>query len=100
MLGWMALSGATAMKRYHLIVNLTHPEKFDVDPLADDFVVGARPLKTFTGWGPFTIAVLDLGLDKATIKGMVGDFAQKQRVVIHDQELDDDAVARFEIIGL
>ncbi len=57
-------------------------------------------MKVFVGWGPFTTAMLNLGIDAATIKAMIPDFAQTGFTAVHDADLEDDAVACFEKIGV
>jgi hypothetical protein len=39
-----------------------------------------------------------LGIAVETIDGLVPDFAEKGYAAIHDQELKEDAVHRFELV--
>jgi hypothetical protein len=55
-------------------------------------------IKVFRTYHDFTKAMVVLGITVEAINNLVPDFAQKGYAAIHDQELKDDAVHRFELI--
>jgi hypothetical protein len=82
------------MITYDIAVSQGISETFKVKLVGPD----ATLIKVFRTYADFSKAMVVLGIAVETIDSLVPEFAQKGYAAIHDQELKEDAVHRFELV--